>query len=198
MTYRSRLVATLTAATLSLPAVTLAAMYKVDPDHTSVTFQVRHLFSRVQGRFDRFEGQIAFDPKNPAAVKVTGTIDVSSINTNVAERDKHLRAKDFFDVDAHPTITFVSTGASDVDAAAHTAKLAGNLTIHGVTKPVVLDVAYLGEGTDPWGNRRAGFSAKTTINRTDFGLSWNKALETGGVLVGEEITIAIEAEGLAE
>ena len=172
-----------------------AANYKVDADHTTVGFRIRHLFSHVEGRFDRFEGTIAFDKGNPEATKVQGSIDVSGINTNVAERDKHLRSKDFFDVEAHPKIIFVSTQVSAVDKAKLTGKLHGDLTIRGVTKPVVLDVSFGGEGTDPWGNRKAGFSAQTTINRKDFGLNWNEVLETGGVLVGEEVQIRIDVEG---
>ncbi len=172
--------------------------YKVDPEHTSVTFRVRHLFTYVTGRFDRFEGTITFDPAQPEQVKVVGAIDVASVNTNVEERDKDLRSKRFFDAAQYPKITFVSTGVTDLDAAKKNGKLHGKLTIHGVEKPVVLDVSYLGEGKDPWGNRRAGFSARTTINRKDFGLTWNETLETGGVLVGDEVRIEIEAEGMVE
>src|SRR5262249_25017864 len=105
------------------------------------------------------------------------------------------RSKDFFDVDKFPKITFVSTGVSDVDAAKKSGKLHGKLNIHGVEKDVGLDVAYLGEGSDPWGNKKAGFSATTTINRKDFGLNWNETLETGGVLVGDDVQIEISAEG---
>ena len=185
-------------ASLLLPSIALATTYKVDPDHTSITFRVRHLFSQVTGRFDRFDGKIAFDPAHPQQVKVEGSIDVTSVNTNVAERDKDLRSKRFFDAETYPKITFVSTGVSNVDAVKKTGKLAGKLTIHGVEKPVVLEVSYLGEGKDPWGNRRAGFSAQTTINRKDFGLTWNETLETGGVLVGDDVQIDIQAEGLVE
>ena len=185
-------------ASLLLPSIALATTYKVDPDHTSITFRVRHLFSQVTGRFDRFDGKIAFDPAHPQQVKVEGSIDVTSVNTNVAERDKDLRSKRFFDAETYPKITFVSTGVSNVNAVKKTGKLAGKLTIHGVEKPVVLEVSYLGEGKDPWGNRRAGFSAQTTINRKDFGLTWNETLETGGVLVGDDVQIDIQAEGLVE
>lgn len=173
-----------------------AVQYKVDTDHTTVGFRIRHLFSHVEGRFDRFEGTIEFDKASLDATKVKGAIETSSINTNVAERDKHLRAKDFFDVDTYPKITFESTKVSDVDKTKLTGKLHGNLTIRGVTKPVVLDVSFGGEGSDPWGNRKAGFSAQTTINRKDFGLNWNQVLETGGVLVGDEVQIRIDVEGM--
>jgi polyisoprenoid-binding protein YceI len=183
--------ALIAATTSAAPAKT----FTVDADHTSVSFRVRHLFTKVNGRFDKFSGKIDFDPAKPEQAKVEGTIDVSSINTNVDKRDNHLRSKDFFDVEKYPTITFTSTQVTDVDAANKTGKLHGNLTMHGVTKPVVLNVAFLGEATDPWGNKKGGFNATTTINRTDFGLNWNETLETGGVLVGDEVEIEIAAEG---
>jgi polyisoprenoid-binding protein YceI len=176
----------------------LATTYKIDPEHTSVTFRVRHLFTQVSGRFDKFEGQIVFDPSHPEQTTVHGSIDVASVNTNVAERDTDLRSSRFFDAAKYPKITFVSNGVSGIDAAKKSGKLAGKLAIHGVEKPVVIEVTYLGEGKDPWGNRRAGFSARTTINRKDFGLTWNETLETGGVLVGDDVQIEIEAEGLVE
>ncbi len=189
----------ITAATLalaiSLPTLAHAKSYKIDPDHTSVTFRVRHLFTSVKGRFDKFDGKIDFDPAKPDAAKVEGTIDVSSINTNVPERDKHLRSPDFFDAAKFPKVTFVSTGVSGVDATKKAGKLLANLTIHGVEKQVTLEVSFLGEVKDPWGNTKAGFTAQTTINRKDFGLTWNQALETGGALVGDDVMIEIDAEG---
>jgi len=178
------------------PGIAGATLYKVDSDHTNVGFRVRHLFTAVQGRFDRFEGTIEFDPAKPDGVKVSGWIDANSINTNVPERDKHLRSDDFFDVEKYPKITFVSTKAAKIDPSKKSGKLEGNLTIHGVEKPVVLEVTYLGAAKDPWGNQRAGFSARTTINRKDFGLSWNETLESGGLLVGDEIQVEIDAEGM--
>jgi polyisoprenoid-binding protein YceI len=156
---------------------------------------VRHLFTNVEGRFRTFDGQIVFDPAAPEKTMVKGSIDVTSIDTNVTKRDEHLRSPDFFDVAKFPKIEFTSTGVSDVDKTKNTAKLAGNLTIHGVTKPVVLDAQFLGAATDPWGNKKAGFSASTVIDRKAFGLGWNKTLEAGGVLVGDEVTIRINAEG---
>lgn len=172
-----------------------AKRYEVDTAHTSVNFRVRHLFTWVDGRFGAFDGAIEFDPDAPEKTTVRGSIDAASIDTNVEKRDTHLRSGDFFDVEKFPKVTFESTKVTDVDAAAKTAKLHGNLTIKDVTKPVVLDAKFLGEATDPWGNRKAGFSGQTTINRKDFGLNWNQALETGGVLVGEEIEIRIDVEG---
>lgn len=173
-----------------------AANYKIDADHTTVSFKVKHLFSNVQGNFKKFEGSFAYDPDKPETWKTEATIQADSIDTNVAERDKHLRSKDFLEVEKYPTVTFKSTGVTDVTPAG--AKLNGILTIHGIEKPVVLDLEILGEAKDPWGNVAAGFTATTKINRKDFGLTWNQALETGGVLVGEEITITLEVTGLLQ
>jgi polyisoprenoid-binding protein YceI len=172
-----------------------ATTYAVDPAHTSVNFRVKHLFTYVDGRFSTFDGTIAFDPDAPEKTTVSGTIDVASIDTNVEKRDNHLRSADFFDVEKHSKLAFQSTKVTDVDAKAGTAKLHGNLTIKDVTKPVVLDAKFLGAATDPWGNKKAGFSGTTTINRKDFGLGWNQALETGGFLVGDEVEIRIDVEG---
>jgi polyisoprenoid-binding protein YceI len=189
----------LLAFTLFAPTLVAAKTYEIDKNHTSVTFRIRHLFTQVSGRFDKFGGIIEFDPANPQAAKVSGTIDVASVNTNQSKRDEHLRSPDFFDAKQHPTISFASTGVADIDATKKNGKMNGTLTIHGVTKPIVLDVSYLGEAKDPLGGTmRAAFSGKTTINRKDFGLMWNEAVETGGVLVGDEVEIAIDAEGVAQ
>ncbi len=176
------------------PSLTWAAVYKVDPDHTTVSFKVRHLFSKVQGLFNKFEGTVDYEPGKPETWKTSGTIDAASINTNVPQRDKHLRSADFFDVEKYPTISFKS---AKVTSATEThATMEGFLTIHGVEKPVLLDLEIRGVGKDPWGNTRAGFTAMTKINRKDFGLNWNEALETGGVLVGDEVEITLEIEGI--
>lgn len=180
---------------LAVPGGARATTYAVDPAHTSVNFRVKHLFTYVDGRFSTFDGTIEFDPDAPEKTSVSGTIDVASIDTNVEKRDNHLRSADFFDVEKHPKMTFRSTKVTDVDTKAGTAKLHGNLTIKDVTKPVVLDAQFLGAATDPWGNKKAGFSGTTTINRKEFGLGWNQALEAGGVLVGEEVQIRIDVEG---
>jgi len=170
-----------------------ATEYKIDPEHTSVVFRVRHLFTSVEGRFDKFEGRILFDPAAPAKAVVEGAIDAATVNTNVTERDKHLRSADFFDVTKHPKITFKTTKVLEVGADETRGKLAGKLGIRGIEKDVVLDVAFLGQGKDPYGNLKAGFSATTRINRKDFGLTWNDTLETGGVLVGDDVEIRIDA-----
>ena len=171
-----------------------AATYKVDRDHTTVSFKIRHLFSKVEGVFRDFQGIVEYEPGHPEQWKVTATIQAASIDTRVEQRDSHLRSKDFFDVETYPTIAFKSTGATE--ATATHAKLNGFLTIHGVEKPVVLELDIHGVGKDPWGNVRAGFTATTTLNRKDFGLAWNKTVETGQLLVGEEVEITLEVEGI--
>lgn len=173
-----------------------ATTWKVDQSHTTIGFSVSHLFTSVQGRFDRFEGTVDFDPSKPEATKVRGTAETASINTNNSKRDKHLRSGDFFDVEKFPTLTFESRALTGW--ANNRGKLSGTLTIHGVSRGVELDVSFLGRGKDPWGNERAGFKASVVIDRRDYGLKWNEALETGGFLVGDEIEIRIDAEGLLE
>ncbi len=184
------------AAVLAVSAPVFAADYKIDDTHTTVGFKVRHLFSKVQGQFKKFEGTFSYDAADLSQWKAEAVIDTASVDTNVAKRDEHLRSKDFFETDTYPTMTFKSTGARDL--AGNTAKLDGVLTLHGVEKPVTLDVEIHGEGTDPWGNTRLGLTASTTINRKDFGLTWNQALESGQLLVGEEIEIVLEIEGLKQ
>lgn len=171
-----------------------AETYTLDKDHTTVGFKVRHLLSWVNGSFKNFDGTFEYDSAKPETWKVNATIEAASIDTAVTPRDKHLRSKDFFDVEQFPAITFKSTGVREFTG--NTVKLDGNLTIHGVTKPVTLDVEILGEVTDPWGNELSAFSATTKINRTDFGLTWNKAVETGQLLVGEEVVISLEVSGM--
>lgn len=173
-----------------------AANYKIDADHTTVSFQIKHLLSKVTGRFNQFSGSFVYEPGQPQMWKADLTIQATSIDTNVAARDKHLRSADFFDVEKFQTIQFESTGVEDASESGF--KLQGNLTIHGVTKPVVLDVEILGVAKDPWKNTIASFTAMTKINRKDFGLTWNQAVETGGVLVGEEVTINLEVAGLLQ
>jgi polyisoprenoid-binding protein YceI len=175
-----------------------ATMYKVDPDHTTVLFNVRHMFTTVTGRFEKFQGKIAFDETDPMKTYVEGAIEAVSINTNVVKRDADLRSAHFFEVGKYPKIIFKSTAVTEVDREKKRAKMNGVLAMHGVEKPIVLDVQFLGRGKDPWGNERAGFHAATTINRKDWGLNWNEVLETGGFLVGDDVTIEINAEGLAE
>jgi polyisoprenoid-binding protein YceI len=173
-----------------------ADTYVVDPAHTSVLFKIRHLFTTVTGRFEKFDGTIDYDEKAPAKTHVAGAIEAASINTNVEKRDNHLRSADFFDVEKYPKITFESSGVTGLDASGKSGKMNGTLTMHGVSKPVVLDVAFLGKGKDPGGKERAGFQASTTINRKDYGLTWNKLLESGGALVGDDVKIELDIEAV--
>jgi polyisoprenoid-binding protein YceI len=182
---------------LVAPAVTNAEQWTLDAAHTTVSFRVRHLFTSVEGRFGKFDGKIAFDPADPSTASVSGEVDAASIDTNNEKRDKHLRSDDFFDVEKYPKITFESTKVSDVSADKKSGKLHGKLTIHGVENPVVLDSKFLGAGKDPYGNRKAGFSGTVTIDRKDYGLNWNNTLEAGGVLVGDEVEIRIDAAAYA-
>lgn len=169
-----------------------AAVYEIDQSHSSVSFKIKHLFSNVKGQFNDFEGTIDYDAANPEASKAEATIQAASIDTNHEKRDEHLRNPDFFDVEKYPRLTFKSTRVEKISDTK--AKVEGLLSIHGVEKPVVLDVEFLGTGRDPWGNAKAGFTATTKINRKDFGIVWNQALETGGVLLGDEVEITLEIE----
>ena len=168
-------------------------VWKIDPAHSLIEFAVRHLMiTTVKGRFGGVEGTVRLDEANPAAVDVDVRIDVSSIDTREPQRDAHLRSADFFETEKHPHITFTAT--RPISRKGSEFELAGDLTIHGVTKEVVLDVTEEGRGKDPWGGERMGFSATTKIKRSDFGLTWNQALEAGGVLVGDEIKISLDLE----
>jgi len=170
----------------------MKATYQIDPAHSSAHFTVRHMMiTNVRGGFQKVTGTVVYDPQNPAASSVNAEIDAASINTNEAQRDAHLRSADFLHAEKFPTITFRSTGIESADEGE--IKLTGDLTIHGVTKPVVLKVEGPSpEGKDPWGNTRTGATATTKIKRSDFGLTWNTALETGGFLVGDELKIELD------
>lgn len=164
--------------------------WNVDSANSSVSFTVRHMmFTKVRGRFHKWSASLAVDEQNLAASKVQVEIDVASIDTGEEKRDAHLRNPDFFNVEKFPKMTFTS---KTVHGKPERFQVVGDLTISGVTKEVTLDVTREGSGKDPWGNERVGFSGSTVINRTDFGLKWNQALETGGLLVGEKVEIDIE------
>jgi len=171
--------------------------WNIDPSHSTIAFSVRHMVvSKTRGRFNKWSGQLRFDAENPAASSVAVDIDPASLDTGDAQRDAHLRSPDFFDVEKHATASFRS---SKVEVAGEDRyRVTGNLTVHGITQPVVLDVTYEGSGKDPWGGERAGFSATTTIDRKHFGLEWNKALETGGLLVGEKVELNLEIEAVKQ
>ncbi len=165
----------------------------IDPAHSEIQFSAKHLMiSTVRGRFNTFTGTIDADENNPTAAKVDVQIDASSLVTGEERRDTHLRSSDFLDVEKYPYLTFKSTRVERIDET-H-GKLYGELTIRDITKPVVLSVEYAGQAKTPWGTTSAGFNAQTRINRKDLDLNWNVALETGGWLVGDTITINIELE----
>ncbi|HEY6866704.1 MAG TPA: YceI family protein [Candidatus Eisenbacteria bacterium] len=172
-----------------------AAAWDIDPVHSNLGFSVRHLvISRVHGRFARWSGTLALDDQRPEQSRVDVRIESASIDTHEPQRDAHLRSADFLDSDAHPEIAFRSTRIES--AGDHRYQVAGDLTIAGVTRPIRLDVETLGRTRDPWGGERAGFSARTSLDRRDFGLVWNQALESGGVLVGEKVEIEVEIEAV--
>jgi polyisoprenoid-binding protein YceI len=171
-----------------------AQRWNIDPSHSGIHFTVRHLvISKVRGAFTKYLGSVEFDEQNPAASQVSVRVDAASIDTREEKRDAHLRSPDFFDVEKFPELTFLST---KVEKSADGYRVTGDLTIHGVTRPVVLEAELLGRSKDPWGNERIGFAAQTSVNRKDFGLTWNQALETGGVLVGEKIEIALDIQAV--
>ncbi|OGR78137.1 MAG: hypothetical protein A2X32_01910 [Elusimicrobia bacterium GWC2_64_44] len=181
----------------ALWAQAAAATYKIDEAHSAVTFKVAHMaISKVSGRFDKFSGTIEYTPGETKNWKTEAVIDAASINTGVEARDKHLRTPDFFDVEKFPTITFKTLKVTNYKNMK--GRLHGELTMHGVTKPVVLEVEGSGPVKDPWGNERMAAVAKTTINRKDFGLGWNQVLEAGGLLVGEKVEITLEIEAVKE
>jgi polyisoprenoid-binding protein YceI len=167
--------------------------WKIDPAHSLIQFSVRHMMiATVRGEFERFTGVIDFNPEQPERTRVSVQIDADSINTRAADRDNHLRSPDFFDAASYPTIVFAGKRVEQTNT--NRGKLVGDLTIRDVTREVVLEVEYAGLARSPWGQTSAGFSASTTINRKDWGLTWNHALETGGMLVGDTIKITIELE----
>jgi polyisoprenoid-binding protein YceI len=178
----------------TLPVSSHAATWQIDPDHSSFQFKVRHLMvSNVKGDFTKSKGVVTIDGKDIGSLKVELTIDAASVSTDHAKRDEHLRGPDFFDVAKYPTITFVSKKV--VKDGPDRLKVIEDLTIHGITKEITVDVeGPTPEVKDPWGGFRRGATATTRINRKDFGLTWNRALETGGVVVGDDVNIYIEVE----
>lgn len=179
----------MTTQTLTKPA---AGTWTIDPDHTRIGFVARHLMaSKVRGTFGSFGGTIEIaDDLTDSNVDVS--IDTASVNTNAEDRDNHLRSGDFFDTEEFPTMRFASSEIKDLGDGKY--EVTGDLTIKDVTKPVTLDTTYLGIVSDPWGNAKALLEATTKINREDWGLTWNAALETGGVLVSKDITIELEVQ----
>jgi len=171
----------------------VATVWQIDPAHTTAEFSVRHMMiSNVRGRFGKVEGTVTGDLSDPTQAQIEAKIDAASIDTRNEQRDQHLRSADFFDVEHHPYITFKSRRIERVGDNAF--KVVGDLTIRGVTREVVLDAIFQGQAKSPWGQQVAGFSATTKLNRKDFGLTWNTVLETGGVLVGDEVNVEIQTE----
>jgi polyisoprenoid-binding protein YceI len=197
-----KIVTRLAIALVALAAATAVASaaatrYTIDKDHTEVGFDVRHIFSRVHGRFNAFSGTIAYDDKVPANIAVDATADAKSVWTDNDRRDAHLRSADFFAADSFPTLSFKSTRVTSVGPNKY--KVAGDLTMRGVTKPVVFDGEFLGAGDVNIGGHsmgaKAGFAATTVVNRKDFGISWNKLMDSGGLMLSDEVTITLNIEG---
>jgi polyisoprenoid-binding protein YceI len=182
------------AAVLAVPGYAATSIWQVDPNHSAAQFAVRHLgLSTVRGAFTKVSGTVQLDDKDISKSTVEVTIDAASVDTRVADRDKDLRSDHFFDVAKYPTITFKSKKVEQ--AGAGKLKVTGDLTIHGITKEVVLDVDGLSPAVkDPWGNQRAAASATTKINRQDFGVKWNATMDNGGVVVGDDVNITIDVE----
>jgi polyisoprenoid-binding protein YceI len=173
---------------------TMTNRWDIDTGHSAIHFWVRHMvISKVHGRFAKWSGAIQLDEQDPSRSSVEVRIDTASIDTQVADRDAHLRSADFLDVARYAQMTFRSTRIEKVGQAY---RVTGDLDLHGVVREVTLEAEFAGTGKDPWGNERAGFSAKASLDRREFGLVWNAALETGGVLVGEKVEIAIELEAV--
>jgi polyisoprenoid-binding protein YceI len=167
--------------------------WQIDASHTQIQFMMRHMMiSKVRGFFEKFNGTIEYDADNPADTRVEIEIDAASINTRDAQRDNHLRSPDFLNAAEYPILTFTSKRVEAIDAM--TGRLIGDLTIRSVTREAALDVEYLGQAKSPWGTLSAGFTGSTVIDRKEWGLTWNQALETGGILVGDKINIDIEME----
>ena len=181
---------------MTTATATAVRTFQIDKTHSEAAFQVRHLISKVRGRFTDFDGAIDFDEARPQGSRVTFTIQAASIDTGVGDRDAHLRSNDFFAVDEFPTITFRSTAV--VPKGGNQFEVTGDLTMRGVTKQVVIPVDYLGAAVDPWGNHKIAFEGEVTLNRKDFGLNWNAAIETGGFLVGDEVKVSLSMQAAAK
>jgi polyisoprenoid-binding protein YceI len=178
---------------MSTVTTAVGTKWRIDPSHSHVEFAVRHLMiSTVKGRFADVSGTLIGDETNPENASIDITIPVGGIDTHESQRDAHLRSADFFDAERHPDITFRSTRIDRAGSDTYT--VTGDLTIRGVSRPITLTVHAGGRGRDPWGGERVGYTATTRINRKDFGLNWNQALETGGVLVGDQVAISVELE----
>jgi polyisoprenoid-binding protein YceI len=176
---------------------TATGTYTLDPAHSRIGFVARHaMVTKVRGSFNEFQGSGSFNAEDPTQSQLQLTIEAASIDTRSADRDAHLRSNDFFDMENHPQITFVSTAVVAVDDT--TFRVTGDLTIKGVTKPVTVDFEYAGTAVDPFGNTRLGLEGSVVVNRKDWGLEWNAPLATGGVLVGEKVTLEFEVSAIKD
>lgn len=178
-----------------MSTATAVRAFAIDKTHSEATFQVRHLITKVRGRFADFAGTIHFNADQPAQSSVNFTIQAASVDTSTPDRDAHLRSDDFFAVEKYPTITFDSTGITA--AGGNDYHVSGNLTMRGVTKAITIPVTLLGTAVDPWGNQKVAFEGEVTINRKDYGLNWNAALEAGGFLVGDDVKISLSIQAAA-
>ena len=178
--------------TLSALPVQAADVFTIDKTHSDVSFQVRHLVTQVRGRFNDYSGTIRLEPGKLESSSVEFRVKAASIDTDLPDRDKHLRSPDFFDAEKNPEITFKSRSIKKTGQ--DTYAVAGTLTMRGVAREVTLPVTYLGTARDPWGNEKAGFSTEVTLNRKDFGMVWNAALDNGGVILGDDVKVAINLE----
>jgi polyisoprenoid-binding protein YceI len=177
---------------MAITTATAVRTFQVDKAHSEAFFQVRHLISKVRGHFSDFSGTIGFDQAQPERSSVLFTIQTASIDTNNADRDAHLRSDDFFAAEKYPTLTFQSVAITSKGGSDYAVE--GDLTIRDVTKRIVVPVTHLGLAKDPWGNEKLGFEAEITINRKDFGLTWNAVLETGGFVVGDDVKVSISIQ----
>ena len=195
-TFASFAFAALLTAAAALPASAATDTWTIDKEHSTVSFQVRHILTKVRGQFDAFQGTVQMDPQHPETGAVEFAIDAKSIDTESPKRDEHLRSPDFFDVANNPQITFKSSKV--LPLAAGRFAVAGTLTMRGVAREVTLPVEVLGTTKDPWGNVRAGFATALTLDRKDYGINWNKTLDEGGYLLGDDVEIDIQLEAVQQ
>ena len=175
-----------------VPQPQVTQTFAIDTDHSEVGFSVRHMLSRTRGRFARFSGEIQLDREHPENSSIAFEVDAASIDTRNNDRDTHLKSGDFFDIEHHPAIRFVSHRITPL--AGEKFRVEGALHLRGILKPMALEVAYHGVAKDPWGNERAGFSTEAVVNRKEFGMIWNAALDNGGFILGDDVTLTIDLE----
>jgi polyisoprenoid-binding protein YceI len=197
---RIRTAALAALAVLAIPALASQAMaetktYTIDPAHSHMGFTVRHMFSNLEGSFDTFSGAVTLDPKTGQITAAKGVIETASVDTHHEKRDGHLKSPDFFDVAKYPTMTFTAKSFKQTPEGTD---VTGDFTLRGVTKEVTFKTKFLGAGKDPFGGERMGLSAHTRINRKDYGVDFNKVLDSGGLLIGDEVDINLEIEGMTQ